>query len=1419
MSLSLKDLEGTNPKLQHRLLTPFLSKKVPPLASEEDRKPFPESKANILSKIFFWWLTPILKVGYKRTLTPEDLFYLTDDVKVDTLVEKFYGHYSKRLEKAKQKHLAKKYKERNETPDTSSVEVEDDLQDFVQTKWVTIISVAETFAFRYSLACAFVVLAFSGQTLNPLLSRKLISFVSQRALGLEPHVGKGIGYAIGSTVLVFISGIFFNHFFFQSMMTGVQVKALLTKVILDKSFKLNEESRYKYSVGKITSLMGTDLARIDFALAFQPFLFTAPVPIAIAIIILIVNIGAPALVGVGILFAFLLSMGLIVKKLFAYRSKANSYTDSRVDYIKEVLNNLKVIKFYSWEPPYHKNISDIRNKEMSIIYKMQVWKNFITSMAMSLTFITSMCSFLVLYAINGTRDPADIFASLTLFGLLAQQVNFLPLALASGSDAFIGLSRVGEYLSLDEIDLEQVTIEASPEIKVSMEKDDVAIKVDDATFEWESFDMKEGDDNDNDASHENDDGLADNESKVQKVKESVESTPSEKSYGKIESDESTVDERSFTGLRDVDLTIKKGEFIVVTGLIGSGKTSLLNALSGFMKRSKGSISVNGSHLLCGYPWVQNNTVKNNILFGSDYDEKTYNEVVYACSLESDLDILPAGDNTEIGERGITLSGGQKSRINLARAVYADKDIILMDDVLSAVDARVGKHIMDNCMLGLLKDKTRILATHQLSLIGSADRVIFLNGDGTIEIGTFEELQSKNEGFSKLMNFSNDHESEDEEENDFEDEGDDLELEKEEIKRQVSKKSVQDEEAIHRNFNEGKVGSGKLMEIEGRAVNGIKFEVYRDYVKHGSGIFPRYTVFCFIILCMILSTYCMLFTNTWLSFWTEYKFRNKSNGFYIGFYVMFTFLALIFLTVEFVALAYLANTASVKLNILAIDRVLHAPMAFMDTTPMGRILNRFTKDTEVLDNEIEDELRMLIFTFAQIIGIIILCICYLPWFAIAVPFMIFVVVAIANFYQASAREVKRLEAVQRSFVYDIFNETLGGMPTIKSFQSEGRFLNKLSALIDKMNEAYYVTIANQRWLGVHLDIVTSGFVLLISLLCVNKVFNINASSVGLVLSYSFQITGQVVMLIRTLTQVENQMNSAERLCQYAFNLPQEAPYYIEDTAPKETWPEEGGIVFDQVSLAYRPGLPLVLKSLDFKIRPMEKIGICGRTGAGKSSLMTALYRLTELEAGLIYIDGVDISTIGLYNLRSKLSIIPQDPVLFRGTIRKNLDPFNQSLDDSLWDSLRRSGLIEDQKLEFVKAQKKDNPNMHKFHLDQIVGDEGGNFSLGERQLLAFARAVVRESKILILDEATSSVDYETDAKIQSNIVNEFADCTILCIAHRLKTIINYDKILVLDKGEKREFDTPWNLFNRDGSIFQQMCHRSKIVAEDFERKDV
>lgn len=750
-------------------------------------------------------------------------------------------------------------------------------------------------------------------------------------------------------------------------------------------------------------------------------------------------------------------------------------------------------------------------------------------------------------------------------------------------------------------------------------------------------------------------------------------------------------------------------------------------------------------------------------------------------------MLPNGDLTEIGERGITISGGQKQRLNIARAIYFNADIVLMDDPLSAVDAHVGRHIFDNAILGLLKGKCRVLATHQLWVLNRCDRIIWMEGGTVQAVDTYNNLMKDHIGFQNLMETTG------------------IEEETGDGGKKAAANGGDAEEGD--NKKKQKKGRG-LMQQEERALASVPWSVYAAYIR-ASGSVLNVPI---VLLALIVSQGVNIMTGLWLSWWTS-DHLGLSNGQYIGGYAGLGALQVFCIFIFSVLLSILGTRASKIMLHDAVTRVLRAPMSFFDTTPLGRITNRFSRDVDVMDNNLTDAMRMYFFTLAMITAVFCLIIAFFPYFAVAlVPLSILFIFA-ASYYRASAREVKRFESVLRSNVFAKFGEGLSGVASIRAYGLQTRFVEELRRSIDDMNAAYFLTFSNQRWLSVRLDLIGNLLVLVTGILVVTSRFNVSPSISGLVLSYLLAIVMMLQFTVRQLAEVENGMNAVERLQYYGSSLEEEAPLKTIDV--RSSWPEKGEIVFDNVQMRYREGLPLVLRDLNVHIRGGERIGIVGRTGAGKSSIMSTLFRLTELSGGHIYIDGLDISTIGLQDLRSRLAIIPQDPTLFRGTVRSNLDPFGEHDDLELWSALRQADLVPAQQQPTSASSSPTSPPSRdpgSIHLDSVVEEDGLNFSLGQRQLMALARALVRGSQIIVCDEATSSVDMETDDKIQRTMAAGFRGRTLLCIAHRLRTIIGYDRICVMDAGSIAELGTPLELWEA-GGIFRSMCERSGIREED------
>uniref|UniRef100_A0A663N716 Multidrug resistance-associated protein 1 n=1 Tax=Athene cunicularia TaxID=194338 RepID=A0A663N716_ATHCN len=844
----------------------------------------------------------------------------------------------------------------------------------------------------------------------------------------------------------------------------------------------------------------------------------------------------------------------------------------------------------------------------------------------------------------------------------------------------------------------------------------------------------------------------------------------------------------------INFTVPEGSLVAVVGQVGCGKSSLLSALLGEMDKKEGYVVVKGSvAYVPQQAWVQNATLEDNIIFGREMNESRYKRVIEACALLPDIEILPTGDKTEIGEKGVNLSGGQKQRVSLARAVYCNADVYLFDDPLSAVDAHVGKHIFEKVIgpKGILKNKTRVLVTHAINYLPQMDTILVMSDGEISEMGSYQELLKQDGAFAEfLRTYANAEQS-------VENSGNETVL---------SFAMLLCSYLIKLQYDPGdleKIVISQGWPICSRFLSQFwssdllpMATVYWDYMK-AIGLFISF-LSIFLFMCNHIAS---LASNYWLSLWTDdpvingtQQYTNVRLGVYGALGISQGLLGIaVFGYSMVVSIGGIFASRHLHLNLL--HNVLRSPMSFFERTPSGNLVNRFSKEIDTIDSTIPPIIKMFMGSTFNVIGACIIILLATPIAAVIIPPLGLVYLFVQRFYVATSRQLKRLESVSRSPVYSHFNETLLGVSVIRAFEEQKRFIKQNDVKVDENQKAYYPSIVANRWLAVRLEYVGNCIVLFAALFAVIARNKLSAGLVGLSVSYSLQITAYLNWLVRMSSELETNIVAVERVKEYA-EMEKEAEWSIEQTAPASTWPKEGKVEFRGYGLRYREDLDLVLKNINVTINGGEKIGIVGRTGAGKSSLTLGLFRINEAAEGEIIIDGINIAKIGLHDLRFKITIIPQDPILFSGSLRMNLDPFDQHSDEDIWRSLELAHLKN-----FVSSL----PDK----LNHECAEGGENLSVGQRQLVCLARALLRKSKILVLDEATAAVDLETDKLIQSTIKSQFEECTVLTIAHRLNTIMDYTRVLVLDRGEVVECGSPDHLLQEKG-IFYSMAKDSGLV---------
>ncbi|XP_058447071.1 ATP-binding cassette sub-family C member 4 isoform X2 [Malaya genurostris] len=1165
-----------------------------------------------------------------------------------------------------------------------------------------------------------------------------------------------------STVLVILTllGCFCSHHSdLRQRLLGARMRIACCSVIYRKTLRISKKAAGQTPAGYLINLLSNDVSRLDYGFIFLHYVWVLPFQAIFTCYLIWRSVQWAAVVGV---------VGLLIKTIpvqtglgrlqSVLRLRVAQRTDQRVGIMNELIQGIQVIKMYAWEKPFHTVVSLARKKEVQQIR----WASYIRGIYLGTMMFTERSTLFLAIAtcyFEGRHITADIVFPMAQFFNILQLTAaiFYPLAISLGAEALVSIDRIQEFLGMDE------------------QSTNIA------------------------GLHKNEpDGIVKGPSNTVELRNISATWENEK--------EKT--------LHEVSLKAEAGKLLAVVGPVGAGKSSLFQLLLGELPILKGEAIINGDISYGSQePWLFTGTVRNNILFGLPYDRKRYQEVVEHCALVTDFEQLQDGDKTVVGERGTSLSGGQRARVNLARAVYKNASIYLLDDPLSAVDAHVGRQLFDEVMgpKGYLakQQATRILVTHQVHFLKDADWIVILENGKILMQGTYEELSQSNLDFGKLLGSSEQKKDaiEEDETEDLTDEDipfiDGAKSDTLKLKNSISVPGLNALScASSVSENLGRTTS------EDQAEGNIPMKVWTTYFLAGGNI----VLVLFTFITLVFTQVVVSGSDYFVTYWTRQEERRLrdipqeySTGDYLSMYGVLI-IAIVFFTIFRGYLFFnICMKASRTLHDRMFAKILAAPMRFFDTNPSGRILNRFSKDMGAIDELLPKSIMDAVQVLLVMTGILVVIAIVNPILLLALLAAVILFMGALKLYLRPAQDLKRLEGITRSPVFSHLSATLSGLSTVRVNGAQQKITQEFDALQNVHSAVWHLTMSSNAALGLWLDCISTAFVACVTFSFIMLHEDTYSANVGLAISQAMILTGMVQYGIRQTAESMQLMTAVERVMQYTEIETERNP----PKSPPDDWPWRGQLEFRHMYLRYDPDSVPVLKDLNLKIAPTWKIGIVGRTGAGKSSLIGALFRLAPID-GKILVDGIDTGVVSLESLRSKISIIPQDPVLFSATIRYNLDPFNLYDDDSLWKAINE--------VELRSAVS---------GLDYMVTESGTNFSVGQRQLICLARAILRNNKILVLDEATANVDPQTDALIQRTIREKFEHCTVLTVAHRLHTVMDSDRILVMDAGEAREFDVPHLLLQQEGSILRDMVEATgqseseslkRVAAETFARMD-
>lgn len=1384
-----------------------------------------EDRANCLSIWSLTYLNPLLSLGSHKVLDEGDVGVPSDQDRAERAYQGARAAWMEQVEKSNKRNEVLRAAYEAALARCTTDEQKKKVPEPIWKEPSISSSLVTSFGgLRITMALIYYIISALLSFGPVLILNDLVSYFEHyRQFGPDVPFEAGL---FGVNPWVLVAGLGVIPFLMSALQTrhqaimahcGVFVRTAVSTLLYRKSLKVSAAGRATTSTGQVVNMMSNDTMQLQRFLQFIGLTMVAPIQIVVALYLIFQQVGNATWVGVAYMVLLAPINMMVFSIVTKMRRKVLTYSDLRVKMMNEILTGIRIIKFYAWEQPFGKEVGRLRQKELDALTKLA----YTTAVGFSIILLSTPIVqpiFVFLTYVKIQDEPltaATAFTTVALFNIMRFPFAFMPMGLLQYIQSKISLKRLERYLALPELGeyIEDTPHPDTPADSPLAQSGSISIR--NGNFSWvdpEAPEIKPVQEEKKPKKPKRDRSQRGSSRKSDVSEDASMSRSTHSLATSIVSEDGSKAGAGIT-LQDITCDITPGSLVAVVGSVGSGKSSFLSAILGEMEsiqnskvyipRKEVEKEMNGFVSYCTQsPWVVNDTLRGNILFGREFDEERYADVLECCALKDDIAVLPAGDMTEIGERGINLSGGQKARVALARAMYAKQTrLLLMDDPLSAVDAHVGEHLFSKAITGSIsKGMTRILVTHHVHVLARCDKVIVFDHGRIRHQGKYQDLISSGVDFAGAVDVSKIKEDKA------------LEAENGEGKSDKKDEAValaeepDNPESTDQEKADMKKAGATLVKEEEREKGEVAGDAYYRYAKAG-GILLAVT-------CLFIQGAGRSFeiaATFWLAKWAEEMsaasmsgepFSDKETARFAGVYGLFGVMGVVGLGFRGIFLAKHRLHASKKIHDGIAAAILRAPVAFFDVTPIGRVLNRFAADMDKVDLELTQTISQGISTTSNVLGAIgAIIVSTKGTFIVPLIPLGYMYYIVQKWFRKTSTELQRVTSVANSPIFADFSQTLSGTSTIRAYGVQNGFFEKCMQSFDNMNASYILVQLANYWLSLRLDIMggmVAAFVGAVALGTLSSGF-IPAGWLGLALSFSIEMTSYLKFGVQMIARMEADMSSVERILYYTDNIEPEAPSSIPGKDPEPgSWPTKGEIELSHASMRYRDG-PLVLKDLSFKVKAGEKIGVCGRTGSGKSSLMIALFRISELvdDDGKIVIDGINTKEIGTAALRLNLSIIPQDPVMFSNTVRYNLDPFNTKSDEELWDVLKKVRLGE-----VIAGLQKG--------LDEEVAEGGENFSQGQRQLLCIARSLLRQPKILVMDEATASIDNETDAAIQEMIRDNFHDATVLTIAHRLNTIMDSDRILVLDDGRIAELDTPNNLMSKENGHFKAMVEKSRAA---------